>query len=73
MPLSKARDKERKQRERARSRLDKLLRPPQVPKPVQPTIIDAVSPSIRREGYGKASSTVILEIDADGNVIPEAT
>lgn len=70
MPLSKVRDKIRKQKERAIIRLDKQLFPPQVLNPVQP-IVDAVSPSIRREGYGKASSIVIPEIDADGNPIPE--
>ena len=45
MPLSKKRDKERKRL----ARLEKQK--------VQP-VIDAVSPSVRREGYGKASSTV---------------
>lgn len=45
-------------------------------KMLDPTVrplIDAVSPSVRREGYGKASSTVspsTPELDADGNVMP---
>jgi len=39
--------------------------------PVQP-IIDAISPSVRQEGYGKASSTVVQpEVDADGQEVPE--
>jgi len=36
MPLSKQRDKDRKQVERTRNRLDKQLRPSQISKPVQP-------------------------------------
>ena len=63
MPLSKERNRERMRK----SRLHKHLRPPQTTKPVQPKpVIDAVSPSISREGYGKASSIVIPEVDADG-------
>lgn len=70
MPLSK-----KKNRERMREiRLHKQHLSPQESKPVQPKplytpLIDAISPSVRREGYGKASSTV--EVDADGNIIPE--
>ena len=42
MPLSKARDKQRKRKERAKSRLDNLLCPPRDIKTVQPKpIIDA--------------------------------
>ena len=68
MPLSKKRNRDRMRK----SRLHKLLVPPQEIKPVQPKpIIDAISPSIQREGYGKASSTVVPELDADGNSIPE--
>jgi len=75
MPLSKARNRERMRR----SRLHKLVEKPSV----QP-ILDAVSPSLQREGYGKASSSVqprtiridgrdyiVPELDADGNPIPE--
>jgi len=64
MPLSKARNRERMRK----SRLHKHISSPYQSNPVQP-IIDAVSPSIQREGYGKASSTV--QIDADGNPIWE--
>jgi len=49
MPLSKARMKARKRKDRAISRFDKQLCPPVESKPVKPKV----------------------EIDADGNVIPE--
>lgn len=66
MPLSKKRNRDRMRR----NRLHKAISLPQTLKPVQP-ILDAISPSVRREGYGKASSTVIPEVDADGNPMPE--
>ncbi|KKN71831.1 hypothetical protein LCGC14_0416850 [marine sediment metagenome] len=56
MPLSKKKDRERKQVERARIRLDNLLDVA----PVQPETV-----RIEGEDY------IIPEIDADGNVIPE--
>lgn len=61
MPLSKARNRERMRQIRLHERLKRAS--------VQP--IDAVSLSVKREGYGKASSTVIPELDADGNPIYE--
>lgn len=68
MTLSKKRNRDRMRL----SRLHALLSPPGEIKPVQPKpVIDAVSPSIQREGYGKASSTVIPELDADGQPIPD--
>jgi hypothetical protein len=70
VPLSKTKDRDRKCRERARIRLDKQLSPPLTLTPVQP-IIDAVSPSVQREGYGKVSPLVTPQIDADGNAIPD--
>ena len=69
MPLSKARNRRRMRL----IRLHKLISPPKKVESVQPKpTIDAISPSIKREGYGKASSTVI-EIDADGQPILEYT
>lgn len=59
MPLSKARDRERKQEERAKNRLDKLLSSSQTSKPVQPMIVTPF------RNYQHP------DIDADGNVIPE--
>ncbi len=56
MPLSKKRDSERKQVERAKIRLDNLLNA----KPVQPK-------TTRIEG----KDYIIPDLDADGNVIPE--
>ena len=58
MPLSKARDKTRKQKERARNRLDKLLSPSAESNAVQPKDIE-----LPNECYWK------LELDADGNPI----
>ena len=67
MPLSKARNRQRMRR----IRLHKAISTPQKLKPVQPKpILNAISPSVRREGYGKASSIVYPEVDADGNIIP---
>ena len=54
MPLSKARDRVRKKRERARNRLEKLLCPPQILKPVQPN---------------RTLNDYSYELDADGNPI----
>ena len=68
MPLSKKRNRERMRI----IRLHKRISTPYQANPVQPKpIIDAISPSVQREGYGKASSTVIPELDADGNLIPD--
>jgi len=58
MPLSKARDKERKQRERAQSRLDSLLSPSQTIRYVQPKPVKGFE-------YDE------YDLDADGNIIPE--
>ena len=70
MPLSKERMKERKKQDRADSRFDKATSVPQVINPVKPVpLLDAVSPSVTREGYGKVSDIVML--DADGEIIPE--
>lgn len=63
MPLSKARDKERKKQERAKNRLDKLLSPPQTLEPVQP-IYTIGDETLAFDGTKP-------DIDADGNVIPE--
>ncbi len=63
MPLSKAKDKQRKRLERAKFRLDKLLCPPQTSNGVQPKGVDTV--------LEKPYSHWKPDIDADGNVIPE--
>ncbi len=57
MPLSKAKDKERKHKERAKLGLDKLLSPPQTLNPVQPS-----------DTY---TNITYPEVDADGNPIYE--
>ena len=57
MPLSKARDAERKRQERTKIRLDKQLLSMRISNPVQPKIAEYVS--------------VVLDIDADGNIIPD--
>ena len=65
MPLSKARDRVRKKKERAKIRLDKLLCPPQTLKPVQPK-----GRTVKRDGPGY---TQRIDVDADGNPVPEVT
>lgn len=66
MPLSKKRNRDRMRDTRLHTKIEKVF--------VQP---NTVSPSFRREGYGKVSTILIPvqpsvqpEIDADGNVIP---
>jgi len=61
MPLSKARDKARKKRERAKSRLEKPLCPPQTSKPVQPKPIEPLT----------FDGCEHIIFDADGNPIYE--
>ena len=61
MPLSKARDRERKRL----IRLHKAISPPQESKPVQPS--SPFSGVIKR----RVSLPIRPEIDADGNVIPD--
>ena len=84
MPLSKAKQAQWMREYRKRSRYNVI---PKETKPVIPSVptIDTVSPPVQREGYGKASSTVIpspykgmvtddgelVEFDADGNRIYE--
>lgn len=85
MPLSKARDKERKRlekKEEDRIRLEKVISPPQRSEPVQPEMVEVVeewTPTehkltmdgvriVRPHYYGQ---TPVVELDADGNVIPE--
>ncbi len=63
MPLSKARDRARKNGERARARLEKLLCPPQALNPVQP------KPAITLSGA--VFDIYDVELDADGNPIYE--
>lgn len=70
MPLSKKRDRERKQLERAKTRLDRQLCPSHQSNSVQPKPPDgfeiiAMPPGIRY------SFTDTPDIDADGNIIPE--
>ncbi len=61
MPLSKERMRERKKQDR-NVKPDCLI--------VKP-VLDAVSPSVTREGCGEVSDIVYPAIDADGNIIPE--
>ena len=64
MPLSKKRNAERMRQVRLHGKKNTGF--------VQPEpLLDAVSPSINRDGYGKASSTVTPGLDADGNVMPD--
>lgn len=70
MPLSKARDKVRKQKERAKSRLDRLLCPPQTLNPVQPEPQDDYELIIATPFFDRDWKP---EIDADGNPIPDLT
>jgi len=50
MPLSKAKDKARKKKERAQIRLDKQLLPPQTSKPVQPKQTASYRPDLDADG-----------------------
>ena len=72
MPLSKARDKERKKKGRAKTRLDKAISPPQTSKPVLPKDWfhrDVIG--IVETPYSRLSPLPKPDIDADGNEIPD--
>ena len=74
MPLSKERDKVRKRRERAKSRLDKRLCPSAGLKPVQPNWGLGAPPQVitlSDEAFDRFARACMPDIDADGNVIPE--
>lgn len=77
MPLSKKRDRERKHRERTKSRLDRLLCPPHQPNCVQPNRDVLMPPKSTRMVKGIVVSrehgqfVTDVELDADGNIIPE--
>jgi len=64
MPLSKKRDKERKQRERAKIRLEKAISPSQEKKAVQPSCPPGLCPI-------NVVKRCPCEVDADGNRIYE--
>ena len=70
MPLSKARDRKRKSKERARIRLDKRLSSLMESKPVQPKHNIYFSTNLLRDA--ETGGERIL-IDADGNPIPDYT
>ena len=77
MPLSKARDKDRKRLERAKTRLDRLLCPPSSSETIQPKSLfhrDAIAivqwnPQARMSRE-MMQPTLMPDLDADGNVIP---
>ena len=66
MPLSKARDKTRKRKERVKIRLDKLLHPLAGLKPVQPSNENI---EMARQMLPIQMKAYASEIDADGNPI----
>ena len=68
MPLSKVRDRARKQKERAKSRLDRLLCPPSDSGGVQPNPTRQYDKELYKHG---ATPVNYAELDADGNQIPD--
>ena len=71
MPLSKARDKERKRI----ARLEKMGVPTQTPKVVQPDELRAMIKRMESTNYTTGVDKAVgrdysVELDADGNVIP---